>query len=933
MVMNPDELKEAGIWIVQLKTILGQGPTTSRDVGNRPQSEHRSTKTAVKLLLSNLRKGVVGKQKTTDTTDDDIDKVVFNAVNLLIEDKDEKSKKSKLEVLKKFETVVNQERNKKGALDASYFGKINNAIRALRVEEQGDIILNRSQEVDADTLEQFKKDMFDSEEGTHALAAKPALAKAVFSSMDSASAGAGLSKMNQVSFQKFDFGATFGDSKNDVLAHALDAILKKEKSPTPEDDCKLHDILAKKMLDSKEGKEALTANPRLAGAVLGSMDPAALKDFDFGATFGDSKNKVLAEALIAITNKESPKIVGFVHNRLTEVDSKLFTHLKDQLLSTAEGKEALKNDPVVAGVVLSSMDPTSLDGFDFDKEYGGSKNRVLAEALVAMGNKSLVKGDKVKDRVSENDPKLFTLLMNKLDVKVWNDQTATAGALKGLGPRVCLGLWQQEGYDQICELIGHGVDTSLASRVDGERGVGTYSGFVQPVQFLVSKLLSDVAIVKADENKEAKDKESKAWEALRKKQAAGAQKILAKLGDKAVMLTDYESVKKSEMIDEFKKNPGTIWGFEDIRMPFVQAAHEEAQKTTKGDQPLRMMELWKAVEECIETPEAYNELLDDPKKAADKFVAIGVSKIEGKESEEFIQNFKKDAKAFLLEFAAQMPKGTFARGDPGDKDGKRVSEAAGIVPGKFLGGLACKAGLWWAKNEKKPVYYCLDGIKMDFVTNYKKVKNKAVEDFISGDGKGHDEVITLVELREILKNWDQLKDTVKFVRKGEILAGEDLKTEMETWQANLKKTKEDVNVGRTPAPDFKTFTNELNKIDDSLYEKLTTKAKDSSTQQANLDARDIVKKYGYLVKVANTRPHIALKYITSKCEVLREYKLISDGLIEAAKALKKAADEKSDLKAPSKLLRTKIKECHKDFQKPLEAALVVRFVKLEKSSK
>ena len=44
------------------------------------------------------------------------------------------------------------------------------------------------------------------------------------------------------------------------------------------------------------------------------------------------------------------------------------------------------------------------------------------------------------------------------------------------------------------------------------------------------------------------------------------------------------------MITEFKENPGTIWGFEDIRLPFVQAAHA----TAHGLQPLRMMELWQA---------------------------------------------------------------------------------------------------------------------------------------------------------------------------------------------------------------------------------------------------------------------------------------------------------------------------------------------------
>src|SRR5262249_42535273 len=159
-----------------------------------------------------------------------------------------------------------------------------------------------------------------------------------------------------------------------------------------------------------------------------------------------------------------------------------------------------------------------------------------------------------------------------------------------------------------------------------------------------------------------------------------------------------------------ERNPGTIWGFEDIRMPFVQAAHE----TAKGDQPLRMMELWKAVEESLSV-KGYGKLLDNPEEAADEYAEYGASLLDKNTSKTYIENFKKDAKAYLLEFAAQMPKGTFARDKLEGRGKKRVSEAAGIIPGKFMGGLACKAGLWWAKKEKKPVYYCLDGVDMDDV--------------------------------------------------------------------------------------------------------------------------------------------------------------------------------------------------------------------------
>jgi hypothetical protein len=288
--------------------------------------------------------------------------------------------------------------------------------------------------------------------------------------------------------------------------------------------------------------------------------------------------------------------------------------------------------------------------------------------------------------------------------------------------------------------------------------------------------------------------------------------------------------------------------------------------------------------------------------------------------EKYIENFKRDATAFLTEWAVQMPKGSFAR--PGGKDGKGkdvlASEVAGIVPSKFVGGLACKAGLWWAKKEKKPVYYCLDGIDMEDVVNYKKVKNKAIEDFIAKGGKeagadGHDEVITMVELREILKNWDELKGTVKFVRKGKMVTGDELNKDVAEWQEKMKKANKEA--GRAPAPPRAKFASELNAIDPGLMAKLDV------FEGGDMDARDIVKKSGYLVKVAKTRPEIVLKYIMSRCEVLTRYGLLSAGLAEAAAKIL-SARRGDDTRASSQRLLNEIHLCNVKFQAPLEAALI-----------
>lgn len=486
--------------------------------------------------------------------------------------------------------------------------------------------------------------------------------------------------------------------------------------------------------------------------------------------------KKIDEAVRALRLEELDKIHG--QGGITE-----------QMLGAKENQEALAAKPELGGAILSAVNLAWLDKVNLDTAFGQSKNDVLSEALLAIGKKNVpLKTGAELDRKAQFDPALFSKLAVQVDPDVWNDKGPRK---RGLGPRVCQTLWRNGNYDQICELIQHGVDTSVAARVTGTegRGVGVYSGFVQPIQHVVSNYLRDVALV---------DSGDTSLPQYRKVPAQGAKKILKALEDKgtAVTLTKWSEVKNSEIIDEFKKHPGTIWGFEDVRMPYVQAAHE----TSAGVQPVRMMELWEAVFESL-SEDAYTKLLDDPASAIDEFIKVGVQKIEkglvsedplkqakygdiARDSKTYIANFKRDAKAFLTEFAAQMPKGTFARPGSG---GAEAPNEAGITPGKFMGGLACKAGLWWAKNENKPVYYCLDGINMDDVTNYKKAKNTAIEDFITAGGqpsgaKGHDEVITIVELREIVKNWNELKDTVNFVRKGKILEGDDLARGVKAWQ-------------------------------------------------------------------------------------------------------------------------------------------------------
>ncbi len=775
MVMNPDQLRQAGNWLAQLKKILQLGPSDQRDFGNKPKAERRKTKEMVETLLANLKKG--GKATDGATTDDDAKMIVFNAVDLLIQDKTDKSKenKTKLDALAKFETELNKEfaaqANKTGALDNSWSVKINEAIRALRQE----------------AMEKSIADLTDPP---------------------------------------------------DQIAQHMQA-----------------------MLGTDEGKQALAAKPKLAAKVLSSVDPAALKDFDFDGMFGNSKNDVLAGALVEISTKF--------------------------------------------------------------KTTGGNI-----------------------DRISQFDPALFSILASEVPPDVWNDQTATVPPRKGLGPNVCQSLWKSGGYDQICDLIDHGVDTRLSSRASTAGGKGTYMGFVQPVQHIVAGFIRDVDQLENGESTLSgakktevegakkiidklrgvqKQQDQQRNQALRNpvKGKDGLKKAKAMERDMVGTATDWSKVKDSELIDEFTNNPGTIWGFENVRLPYVQAAHE----TEEGAQPVRMLELWESVGIVTREPKEYEKLLDNPETAVKSLVDEGLKKIKAAlkdpankakyadiedKQKEFLENFERDATAFLKEFVGRMPKGTYAHNKP---EGQKLggADVAGIMGTSVMGAVACKAGLWWAKAEEKPVYYCLDGINMDDVTNYKKVKNAAIDDFISNGGKpgtedAHREVITLVEVREILKNWDDLKDTVKFVYKGTILKPEDLKTKVAQWKKDMKTAND--KAGRTPAPDIKTFTAQLNKIDTTLVDQL------KDEDEGNMDARDIVKKHGYLVKVANTRPHIVIKYLMAKCEILMTYGLVSRKLPPIA-AHFAVVDSSDDTK-----LRAAIQDCHADFRPALTKSLI-----------
>jgi hypothetical protein len=363
----------------------------------------------------------------------------------------------------------------------------------------------------------------------------------------------------------------------------------------------------------------------------------------------------------------------------------------------------------------------------------------------------------------------------------WNNKAT------GIAAPVYNHLWNGGDYDKICELILMGVSTARAYILPMNSGRGSttteegvWSGYIQPLEHLLSTYLKRVDdlgrdVLGANENRA---------------KVEGARKVLAVLSARKPptgILTSYREVQESGLLKAFQVQPGTFWGFEDVRLPYVEAA----RATSQGIRPLRMMDLWAAVQDIIML-DNYRALLQKPaetialcvekgvKTANDAFDALEAGKPNPslavnyapmlKYRDAYIKAFREQAMAFLDYLSKQGPEA-------------KVLTAAltGKDAGKMMGALACKAGLWWARQRREPVYYCLDGIDLDEVVDYKTFKTKLINTGLQkrGDARqGHSffEVITLAEMREILRkeNWDLLKNTVKFVSRGKILEGSEL---------------------------------------------------------------------------------------------------------------------------------------------------------------
>jgi hypothetical protein len=621
-----------------------------------------------------------------------------------------------------------------------------------------------------------------------------------------------------------------------------------------------------------------------------------------------------------------------------------------ETLSHPEGRAALCKDLRLAADVLSVAPAALIEKSGILAELGPQKGRVAGLAADRIASQQL------QDPAPPYDSTRMGLLLANVSRDDLNDPN------NGLGPRLCALEWKHGNYDALCNLIEGGVDTSRSVRA-GVGEAGTYSDFVTPLQHTIQRFLPHIYTLEHGD--------TSGWTEKDFKLVSGVAKVFEALRktNTAVTLTKWEDVKNSELVREFEDNPGTIWGFKKIRGPYVTAAHVP----DKGIRPVRRMEIWDAVEQ-VAKGDLFTRFVSDPANMTNQIVGEAMTRLmtlydtddrfadvryclAGQKDPEgtkktFMAQYEAAIRVYFQELAGQLPKLSSIQPsrDMGGwmvptitDDDRRISIAdqAGVHQSKLMGTVLCKTGLYAAKAQGDTVYYCLDGINLDDVVNYKKVKNLAISQFLAEGGVAysdnpHRPVVTLLEVREIIKNWKDLEETVKFCLNGEIYTGEKLNKLVTALHQGMERAKSEA--GRTPAPPRVQFTHELAAIDPTLLQRMDEWAQSQIKRGAperdvqawiDMDACDIVRKANYIHKAGTMRQGVLLEYISKKCDLLFGYGVLSEGLVAKARDVLNLAygtmpADPDQVMPATKAVWDEIKKCAPSFHETLKHAFVTR---------
>ncbi|NMO53405.1 hypothetical protein HH310_19720 [Actinoplanes sp. TBRC 11911] len=376
---------------------------------------------------------------------------------------------------------------------------------------------------------------------------------------------------------------------------------------------------------------------------------------------------------------------------------------------------------------------------------------------------------------------MYKWIFGTISTAEWN-RAGTELAARGINL-----LWNNRDYGRIAALLNDGVDPTKSARAyDGVKREGVWTGYVQPITHLLGKYLKSIKKLDTPEESSVTDAEKVRGAKLL------VERLLA-LPSPPKLLLDYDQVERSRMVEMFKAFPGTIWGFEDVRLPYVQAARD----TGHGQQPLRMLDMWEVIQPIL-NPDTYVDLiknpdatiekqLDEAAKVVREGIRSGNPQYAGMKEDPYVKNFIEVSRSYLKFLSKRPPYAKYLE----------KPAVMGKDQGKLLPSYACKTGIWWSLSQDppKPLYYCLDGINMSDVTNYKKYKTAQINTYLQAleeDPKNADkyhpfqEVITLAEMREILQHWDKFRDMVRFVEMGEVLSPEETRKRVTEWIGQME---------------------------------------------------------------------------------------------------------------------------------------------------
>jgi hypothetical protein len=491
----------------------------------------------------------------------------------------------------------------------------------------------------------------------------------------------------------------------------------------------------------------------------------------------------------------------YTSNLPIDVRDRILAGLVDQFLSRPD----LWNDPgtsrdVGVSLLTAAEDLARRGAADVPKDFIASVRNVLADRFPPLAEAAL-QHHWWKEPLRFSDEALIELCRAVLPGRWKTD---------GLSAKVFNMLWRDRRYDVINQLIAMGADTNQAaiypagpSAINGE---GVYSGYVQPLVHLLGNYVRRASLADPPPRILMPGEVGSSTDSRLRMETAkidGARRILAALkgkGDVAV-LTEYNEIKDTLVLRMQKAMPGTFWGFEHVRMPYVEAAHE----LPGGKTPLRMMELWEAVTQVLEA-DGYVGLFRDPANTIEKCIREAKISITSKEAGKPDDDQRRDSEEYFKQFEVQAREYLTFLSKGSVRARHETAELSGRNEQKVMGAMACKAGLWWALESEKrgnlqPIYYILDGLDINDVINYKSFKTKQINSVVDQRYPSEvertygpkekppqfDEVITLAEMREILKNWDELSSVVVFIEKGLPLT--DL-GRVQQWIKHMKKSDE-----------------------------------------------------------------------------------------------------------------------------------------------